>query len=275
MASVDATPPALERAEGAVRIGIAGAGGRSHLQEAYQRGSLKVRFPRQFDTDVPEAVLINTAGGITGGDRFRVDVKVSDGASLTITSQAAEKIYRSAAGEGRIEVGLAVGTGAHLLWLPQETILFDRGRLERGLDVDLAEDSHLLLCEMAILGRAAHGETVRDGYLADRWRIRRGGRLVYADNLKIGGAELASAAGPATLGGGRAFANLLMVGPDAEDAVEAARQGLKDAPASAGASAWNGMLAVRMVAADGNALKPAIIRLCRAIGVRVPRAWSI
>jgi len=265
--------PDLQRAEGAVRVGFRAGTGGSRLSDAYQRGSMKVRFPRQFDTDVPEAVLINTAGGITGGDRFRVDGNLGTGAAATLTTQAAEKVYRSSGGDGRVDVSLHLEPSAQLAWLPQETILFDRGRLVRTLDVEMAADAGLVLCESVILGRAAHGETVRQGLLTDRWRVRRGGRLVYADFLKLA-FPMTAPAGAAVLAGSRAFASLLVVDPDAEARIEAARSAL-DGPATAGASAWNGMLAVRLAAPDGSVLRDMLIRLCGAIGVRLPRAWSI
>lgn len=266
-------PAGLERAEGAVRVRIANAAGRSRLDRCYQSGSLKVRFPRQSDTEVPEAVLLNTAGGITGGDRFRAEAELDAGAALTLTSQAAEKIYRSSGGEGRFDVSLTLAAGARLAWLPHETILFDGGRYERRLDVIMEDDAEAVLCEAVILGRAAHGESVRDGLITDRWRVRRRGKLVYADNTTIHGNR--GTDGSATLAGKRAFASLLVLAPNAEARVEPARAALEDCPATGGASGWDGMLAVRLVADDGMALRQSIIKLCNATAIRLPRAWSI
>jgi urease accessory protein len=270
-----AEPPVLERAEGAVGLRFLADGPRSRLDRCYQRGSLKARFPRQTDTNVPEAVLLNTAGGITGGDRFAVQAEIGAGAALTVTSQTAERIYRSSGGEGRVDTILSLAAGATCAWMPQETILFDGGRLSRRLDVDMAEDACLVLCEAVILGRAAHGETVRSGIISDRWRVRRGGRLAYADTLFLDGGKGAATEGSATLAGGRAFATLLVVAPSTESLLDTARAALESCPVTGGASAWNGMLTARFVAADGSAIRQSIVALCQAIGVRVPRAWSI
>ncbi len=280
------TPSKLERAEGTVRLRFAADGERSRLDRCYQRGSMKARFPRQHDTPVPEAVLLNTAGGITGGDRFSVTAELDAGAALTLTSQAAERVYRSSGGEGHVDVSLTLGSGSKLAWLPQETILFDGGRVTRTLDAVMETDAALVLCESVILGRAAHGETVREGLLRDRWRVRRGGKLVYADNLTLdfpetldfpglGGGGGAATDGAATLAGGRAFASLLIVAPSAEGLVDAARAALDTCPVTSGASAWDGMLAVRLVAADGMALRTSIMTLVMATATRLPRAWSI
>jgi len=288
-------PERLERARGAVRITAQARTGRSHIAEAYQSGSSKVRFPRQFDTDVPEAVLLNTAGGITGGDRFAVACDVGSGAALTVTSQAAEKVYRSPGGAGRISAALRLHARARLDWLPQETILFDRGRLERRMDVEMAADASLVLCEAVVLGRAAHGETVVGGLFKDTWRIRRDGRLVYADALKLDwrafgardahggdvatigrpGAKAQALRGEATLAGARAFASLLVVATDSADRLEPARAAFAGVDAVGGASSWDGLLSIRLVAADAGSLRAALLVLLAAVGVRIPRAWTI
>ncbi|MCP1337073.1 urease accessory protein UreD [Futiania mangrovi] len=265
----------LERAQGAVRLSVARNGTRSVLREAYQQGSFKLRFPRVFEGGQCEAVLINTAGGVTGGDRFAADIAAGEGSALTLATQAAEKVYRSSGGEARIAVRLKAGAGARLEWLPQETILFDRGQLARTLDVEMDADATVLLCEAVVLGRTAHGETVRTGALRDRWRVRRQGRLVYADDLRVGGEIAAATAGAATLGGGSSFASLLLIAPDAEARLDAVRTALDDVAAVAGASAWDGLLAVRAVARGGQDLRRALLRVLDALGTDAPRVWSI
>ncbi len=266
--------PLYERSSGSARLTVAPAPGGGRVEEAYQRGAFRLRFPRISGSRIPEAVLINTAGGVTGGDRFDVAARVADGARAVLTTQAAEKVYRSIGGAAALDIRLEVGSGARLDWLPQETILFDRGRLRRTLRAEIAEGGALLVCEPVVLGRAAHGETVRSGLFRDSWRIRRGGRLVYADETRLDGAVHETVAGAAVLGGARAFASLLLVAPDAEERLDAVRAALADQPAEAGASAWNGMLAVRMAAPDGLSLRRSILRGLEALQVPLPRVWN-
>ena len=80
---------------------------------------------------------------------------------------------------------LKVGAGGTLAWLPQETILFDQVRLRRSIEVDLAPDASLLLAEGVVFGRSAMGETLAQGRFFDRWRVRRGGALVFAESLRL------------------------------------------------------------------------------------------
>src|SRR5215471_8601379 len=172
------------RAQGAVRFDVRCEDGITRRCRLHESGSLRVRFPSPED-DGLSAVFVNTAGGVAGGDRFDIEIVAGEGARLTLTTAAAEKVYRAVGKPAELNIALRVAAGAHLAWLPQETILFDRARVARRIDIDLAEGASLLLCEIVVFGRAAMGETVQHGEFVDRWRVRRAGRLVFAENMRL------------------------------------------------------------------------------------------
>jgi urease accessory protein len=265
----------LQRASGCIRLGFRRADGGNALSTLFQQGSAKVRFPKVPAGLPPEAVIINTAGGLTGGDRFTIDVAVATEAAATVTTQACEKVYRSPGGNAAIETTLRLEAGARLDWLPQETILFDQGRLARQLCVDMAADATLLAAESVIFGRTARGESVREGFWRDRWRIRRDGRLVFADCTTLEGALADVLRRPAVLAGRCAMATILYVAPDAASTLAALRARLKASPAEAGASTRDGLLVARIAAADGAALRTTLISAFAALrGDRpMPRVW--
>ncbi|WP_252181087.1 urease accessory protein UreD [Azospirillum sp. B4] len=269
---VDAAPPAtrMQRLEGRVILGVkAGADGVTRLDRLYQSGSARLRLPKGPDL---EGVLINTGGGLTGGDVLETEVIVAAGARATVTTQAAEKIYRASAGEARVLNRLEVA--GRLDWLPQETILFDGARLCRRLEVEMAAGATLLAAEATVFGRTARGERVAHGLFRDEWRIRVGGRLVYADTVRLSGDIDAQLARAAVAGGACAVASCLYVAPDAEGLVEAVRDLLRADGVKAGASAWNGLLALRLVARDGQALLRALAPVIEFLrGMPVPRVW--
>jgi len=267
--------PALERAVGRIGLAVkAGADGRTRIDRAFQEGSLKIRFPHT-DSGRFEAVLINTAGGLTDGDAYAITAAAPARTALTLTTQAAEKVYRAAGVAARLDADLTLGDGAALAWLPQETILYDGGRLTRTLTIDMAASARLIACEMLVLGRTAHGETVRAGRLSDRWRIRRDGRLVYADDFRIEGDVAAAGRGGATLASGRATASLILAAEDAGDRLEAVRGVLGGFDIAAGASSWDGLLAVRAVAGDAQVLRSAVVAVLNLLAGGVPRVWSL
>jgi urease accessory protein len=266
----------LPRTQGSVRLEFTSRGGRTHLGVLHQAGAARVRFPRPDVGAPPEAVLLNMAGGLTGGDRMDLEVALGDGAEATLTTAAAEKIYRARDGESsEIGVKLAVGAGASLAWLPQATILFDGSRLDRHTEVQLDGDATFLAVEWLIFGRQAMGEDVHHGACRDAWRIRREGELVFADTFRVGGAVAATLDRPATLAGARAMAMLIYVAADAASRLAAVRAMLDGAASVAGASAWNGLLVVRAFARDGRTLQGDIAPLVRALSGRpLPRVWQ-
>ena len=267
--------PAMQRARGAVRLRfIADERGTSAF-EAYQSGSAKVRFPRVEAGEVFEATLINTSGGITGGDHFSWAVDARAGAAATVSGQAAERIYKRSTGVARIETTLSVGDGATLAWLPQETIVFDRSAMRRTLNADVHPKGRLIAAETIVLGRTAMGETARAVSIRDHWRVTRGGRVIFADALRLEGDSTATLAGGATGNGARALATLVLVAKDAEAHLEQARAALDEAGGEAGVSAWNGILVARLIAPDGQTLRTDLTRLIVALRqANMPRVWN-
>ncbi|MFD0938553.1 urease accessory protein UreD, partial [Methylobacterium trifolii] len=174
---------------GSVALCVGPAGGPegpTRILDLAESGPSRLRFPRMREAEL-EAVLVNTAGGIACGDHFRVALDLAENARLVLTTTAAEKIYRSDGPVSRVENQVRLGAGARLAWLPQETILFDRARMARRFEADLAQDASLLVFEAVAFGRHARNEAVEQGLFEDVWRVRRGGRLVYADTLRLDG----------------------------------------------------------------------------------------
>jgi urease accessory protein len=262
------------RTEGSLRLVARAADGCTRAIEVAEAGPLRVRFPRLGAGKRLEAITLNTSGGIAGGDRLAISVEATDDAEIAVTSQAAEKIYRAAGAPSRIALMLKAGPRARIDWLPQETILFDRARVARRVDVDLAVDARVTLCEAIVFGRAAMGERMQAGSVRDHWRIRRGGKLVFADALRLEGAIEKILARSAVAKGANAIATIVRVAPDAEAGCEALRAAF-DLEIEAGASAFDGILITRLIARDGFTLRRAIIAALCAIGSPPPRAYLL
>src|ERR1700744_2913134 len=175
---------AANRARGAVAFDVRSIDGVTRRGALHESGSLRVRFPSPEGEGL-SAVFVNTAGGVAGGDRFDIEIAAGEGSRLTLTTAAAEKVYRATDQAAELNIALKVADGAHLAWLPQETILFDRARMSRRIDIDLADGASLLLCEIAVFGRAAMGGKMEQGAFVDRWRVRRGGKLVFAETVRL------------------------------------------------------------------------------------------
>lgn len=260
---------AANRARG--RVAVTAAPARPPCASA-EAGALRVRFPRAC-AGLPEAVLVNTAGGLAGGDHFEVDVGLQAGARLAVTTAAAEKVYRSLGSDARLAVTASVGEHAELMWLPQETIVFDRARLERTITMTLAADARLVVAEAAVFGRTAMGETVHCGAFADRWRIRRGGRLIFAENFRLDG-PIGRRLGAAAIAGGRTALATVLMTPAGQAAADAVRDAAAAFAGDVGVSAWNGIVLARLAAGDGACLRHDLMLVLAALGHRaLPRIF--
>ena len=279
--------PALERSRGEVRLAFARRAGATALADLYQSGCAKARLPKPEPGAACEAVLVNTAGGLTDGDRLSTDVTWSAASTAMVSSQAAERIYRCRAGAARVSATLRAADDALAIWLPQETILFDGGRLLRRTEVDLSSRARMLACESLVFGRHAMGESVRAGTVFDAWRVRCGGRLVFADTLRLDGDIAENLQRPAVAAGAGALASVIYAGQRGDKLVEALRRACGAGDGARGSSCvscsdLNPVVLVRILAADGQALRRRLVAvLSGAIEwiaegsprLRLPRVW--
>lgn len=274
----------LQRADGALQLRFAAGddGVATRLTDLYQSDPCRALLPAPDPGEPLTAVLITTAGGLTGGDRLQLSVAVEAGADALCTPQAAEKIYRSAdAGAATIELALTVGAGATLEWLPQEMILFDGARLDRRVTMAVAEDARLLAGDITVFGRTARGERFASGSLFDRWQVRRDGRLVWTDAARLDGETTALLDHPAGFAGAVAQALLLYQAPDAAAARDRLRGLEIDEPGCHwGGSVIDGLLLVRLLDSDAARLRRVFARLWSSLrpglGRRpaMPRLWK-
>jgi urease accessory protein len=263
---------AANRAVGAVAFDVHVQDGMTRRRELHEAGSLRVRFPSPEQGGL-SAVFVNTAGGVAGGDRFNIDIVAREQARLTVTTAAAEKIYRSHGPEARLDIRLRAEGGSYLAWLPQETILFDRARVSRSFEIDLDATASLLLCEIVVFGRTAMNETMNEGRFIDRWRLRRDGKLIYAETVRLDGDIGAKLARSAVAGGGVAIGTAL-IAPGDEALVERIREAADLFGGEVGVSAWNGFAMARFCAQDAARLRTDMIRVLQRVSpAALPRIW--
>lgn len=270
-------PAPLRKACGVLRVGLRQAeDGQTSVVDLFQQGCLKARLPRPQRAGEADLVVLNIAGGLTGGDHLSIEVAVAAGARATVTTPGCERAYRSAAGVARIDQCLRVDDGGRLDWLPQEMILYERSRTRRRLDVELQGCAEISIVESVLLGRAAMGERLTHGCFSDFWKIRRDERLIYADATRIDDSFGQTVACPTALGGQAAMTSLVHVGSD----LVVKRNALRAAFAAcggirAGASVVGEVLVARIVAPGGRELRRALAAAVESLRHPrpIPRLW--
>jgi urease accessory protein len=271
---------------GAAEIGFARRDGATRLSHLYQRNPLRVLFPAPEPGDAALAVLVTTSGGLVAGDRIAIDLRVGAGATAQVTASAAEKVYRSLGATTEVAQSAAVGAGAWLEYLPQETILFDGARLRRHLSVSLAPGAGFLGGGITVFGRRARGEGFTRGLLHERIEVHRDGALIWGDALHLDGDVAALIAHPAGFADAAACATLLLAPPAGAAGrfvavARAVQQGSPVPGLRAGATAVNGLAVARWLAADPLPLRRAFAELAgrwrqEAAGLppRLSRLWQ-
>ncbi len=269
----DPLVPDSIRASGAIKARFEKYPGRTDVARLFESGGLRLRRPRVGQAC--EGVIINTGGGMAGGDRAELAFELGPGAAVTITTQSAEKVYRAQGLPAEVEIGLDLAAEAQLNWLPQETILFNGARLNRRLALNMAADARALVIESTTFGRLAMGETLTRGTFGDRWRVRRAGKLVFAEDVRLSDNIAGRLDRPALGGGARMIATLLSIGGDAEAELALARAALAGAEAESGFSAYDGMLVGRILSVSPERVRNAIVAVLAGLGCgAAPRVWQ-
>jgi urease accessory protein len=254
------TSVALRRPQtsGAAALAIGCGPGRSRIVRLYAKDPLRLLFPTPGVDEPLQAVVANVSGGLLGGDRLRLDFDLSSGSTLQVTSQAAEKVYRAPERPASVESRITLGAGACLDWMPQETILFDAAGLDRRLVLEMARGARALVGELTVFGRLARGERVRNGRFTDRIEMRRDGKLLWADSLRLEGSGLVQALShPACFSGNECLVTMLYIADDADSALDRVREAISDGPGEIGASALGPLVLVRALAHDWAELRQA------------------
>jgi urease accessory protein len=271
----------LQRAEGSGRIILSGSVKGTRIVDVFQHSPIRIMFPRACGDPIEEAVLINTAGGIAGGDRLKYGVTALTNASITVTSQAAEKVYRALSETARITTKLKALEAAKLAWLPQETIVFNSGRLSRETEIELFSGAELLALEWFVLGRAAHGEEMVDGHITDSWRVKKDSRLIWADSFRVTNEMFPHLHRKALLSNCKAVGTLIYFGPYLDIRLEFLRDIAPSLGCHCAATSVGGLIIVRFateVSSDlKHALRSFLQQFNRELGpspFRVPKMWS-
>jgi urease accessory protein len=271
----------LQRAEGSGQMVLSGSEKGTRIMDVFERSPIRIMFPRNLQGALEEAVLVNTAGGIAGGDRLEIAVTAMANASIAVTSQAAEKVYRALNEPARITTRLKALEVAKLAWLPQETIVFNWARLSRQTEIEICSGAELLALEWLVLGRAAHGEEMSGGHITDSWRVKKDDRLIWADSFRITDDIFAHLHRKALLANCKALATLIYFGPRPDARLEFVRQIALSLQCQCAATSVSGLIIVRFAATMSYDLKLALHDFLQQLGrelgpgpFRVPRMWS-
>jgi len=260
---------------------VSGCESGHRILDVFEGSPIRIMFPRAVRGAAEEAVLVNTGGGVAGGDRLECLVTALANASIAVTTQAAEKVYRALNEPARISTKLRACEAAKLAWLPQETIVFNGGRVIRSTEIELSPGAEVLALEWLVLGRAAHGETMTGGHITDSWRVKNDDQLIWADSFQVTDETFPHLHKKALLANCKAVGTLIYFGPHLNARIELSRDIAPSLECHCAATSVGGLMIVRFaaqVSSDlGGALRSFLQQFGRALGsgpFRVPKMWS-
>jgi urease accessory protein len=260
----------FQRAHGKIDVKIIN----NQVNKFYQSGSAKVFYPKCYN-EFNELVLVNTAGGITGGDLFIYNIDIQK-SKIFVTTQTAERAYKGYENSGQIKVNLSIDSDSSLFWIPQELILFDNCNLNRKIDVNLNIDSNFLLSETTIFGRTAMNENLEKGFFFDNWRIHVKDKLIHAEALSLSGDIKNILSGLATAQNNVSICNIFLYG---KDFLKNELQLIKTIESFdmnyIAYSSWNDKMLIRIISKDAYYLKniQKKILLCVSNNT-IPKVWN-
>jgi urease accessory protein len=128
--------------------------------------------------------LVGLGGGLVDGDGIRLDIESERGTSAFVSTQSAQKVYRSPRGCCH-RINARVAEGAALALVPDPVVCFSGARYTQRIDVSLAPDASLVVFDGFFSGRAARGERWQFARLDSRTTIERAGQVVVMDAIRL------------------------------------------------------------------------------------------
>lgn len=277
----ESSDAAMQRGQGYGRLVVHGGKNGNRIVDLMQRSPVRIMFPTIEGRSCSEAVLINSGGGVTGGDKIDYHIVAMNGSNIAVTTQAAEKLYKAISLPAVISTRLEILEGAQLAWLPQETIVFDRSQFRRKTELDIAPSAEVLVAELLVLGRAAHGEKLAEVSIHDEWRVRKNGRLIWADAFRLTTPIAGHMNRRSLLGDCAALCTLLYSGTLVEVMQSLIRKAAPSDGSWVGSTIVNGLLVIRIAARDAASLRQAVVVVLELFSAtkgqgcfQVPKMWS-
>lgn len=165
-----------------------------------------------------ETVFIQSpTGGVAQGDRHDVTVAVEADAVAHVSTQSSTKVQTMQCNYAAADTTLLVGTGGHLDYIPEPTILHEDTRFYQELTLELAADATAIVSDIVVPGRLARGEQFDFERYLSRIRTEGPDGLLFEDTTHIMPLEQDPTA-PGVLGEFTVYGTAFIVAPEQDTA---------------------------------------------------------
>ncbi|PML78701.1 urease accessory protein UreD [Enterovibrio norvegicus] len=155
------------------------------LRHSSHRGPLAIQRALYPEGGVCHSHLLHPPGGVVGGDSLNVNVCVSAGAEVLLTTPGATRFYRSDGRVANLEQHFTVGEHARLEWVPLENIAFPGAILTTQTDFRLSTTSQFIGWDIWTLGQPATETPFGNGDLNGLTRVFIDDTLILCERLRV------------------------------------------------------------------------------------------
>ena len=132
------------------------------LKEQYSKVPLYTQRVLYLEESLPSMAylyIISPSGGVLQGDRYRIDITLSNNALFHLTTQGATRIYRMDKNYATQVVNITVGEGCYFEFIPDQIIPYRNSRFYQKVMLNVHDNATMVYSELLVPGRVASGES--------------------------------------------------------------------------------------------------------------------
>jgi len=131
------------------------------ITEQYSQVPLYTQKALYYDESLPKMAhlfIISPSGGVLQGDRYRMDISLTNKAISHITTQGATRIYKMDSNYATQLININVDKDCYLEFIPDQIIPYKNSRYYQKVLLNVDYSASLIYSEIIVPGRVAMGE---------------------------------------------------------------------------------------------------------------------
>lgn len=137
------------------------ATGNTIIKEQYSRVPLFVQRAMYLEETLPAMAyiyIVSPSGGILQGDRYQIDINLSNNTFAHVTTQGATRIYKMEKNYASQTININVEEESYFEYIPDQIIPYRNSRFYQEVNLNVHDNATMIYSEIIVPGRVASGE---------------------------------------------------------------------------------------------------------------------